>query len=308
MSDETKKNMEGDPGEQDALKDLLNPGAPAKHSGPDANVFNQDIFAAPPPPPPKPKPAAPPAKPAAAAPQLTKPPQPSAAPKPPPAPAPQAAKPPPPPPPPPQPPAPKPAAAAPAEVTDEDVKVVSNADFEQLLSSPAEPASGFAVASKHALETSHADEEDDLPDIAGAEEPEPIPAPQPEPETFAATAVDEQTIEASTVDMTSTHDAVAEEFEEETPFLAQSQPVTIAPAAEDLSLRPEGTPLALKAAKAKEGKKAIEEAKEFIERLDGLDEGFLDVAEVKRGLKALAELILRVNELEQRLESLECKK
>jgi hypothetical protein len=89
-------------------------------------------------------------------------------------------------------------------------------------------------------------------------------------------------------------------LEELATFVATSKPVT-----EEIPLKPEREPVVLKAAKDKEGPSAIEETKELIEKLDGLDEGFLDVAEVKRGLKLLEELALKVKELEARLSALE---
>jgi len=73
----------------------------------------------------------------------------------------------------------------------------------------------------------------------------------------------------------------------------------------EIPMKQMGTPVTLKAAKAREGAEAIEQAREVIEKLDGIDEGFLDVAEVRRGLKILSDIVKQLEDLAARISALE---
>lgn len=207
------------------------------------------------------------------------------------------------------------------EEEDEDVKIVTPEDFDKI-GHPTPPAQGDGLKVEGTgtkdLPKEDFDEEEDFPELVSTVAPsgttesvqEEGSAPQlPEEEKTAqveeATPAPAQVSEAVSVsepaswELESPVDESAS-LEELATFVVTSKPVT-----EEIPLKPEREPVVLKAAKDKEGPSAIEETKELIEKLDGLDEGFLDVAEVKRGLKLLEELALRVKELEARLSALE---
>ena len=292
MSDEEKHippGTDGDPGETEALKDFLSPTAPKSGGQADKNVFAQNLFGAPPPPPrapSQPKPAA--QETSKAPPPTARPEQPPIAAMPEPAPT------------PPTPPAPEPEA-------EENIKIVTSDYFEKFSADepapePAEPpVNGFTVKGAPAVngEIEGMHEEEDFPEVvAPATEVEAAPAQEPEPQEMEPAAAPPAAEEQPSL----------ESWELESP-VDESRPIEeaigemapVSASADEMPLKSDGTPVVLKAAKAKEGSAAIEQARVVIEKLDGLGEGFLDVGEVKRGLKALADLIKRVEALEARL-------
>lgn len=207
------------------------------------------------------------------------------------------------------------------EEEEEEVKIVTSEDFDKI-GHPTPPAQGKGLkvegtGTKELVEEEF-EEEEDFPELVSPAAPsgttesvqEEGSAPQlPKEERTVkveeATPAPAQVSEAVSVsepvswELESPVDESAP-LEELAAFVVTSKPVT-----EEIPLKPEREPVVLKAAKDKEGPSAIEETKELIEKLDGLDEGFLDVAEVKRGLKLLEELALKVKELEERLSALE---
>lgn len=77
--------------------------------------------------------------------------------------------------------------------------------------------------------------------------------------------------------------------------------------AENAALEPEADPLVFRAAKAKDGPEAVKQTEDLIDRLDGLDEGFLDAAEIERAVKSVQTLMEEIRELRARVEALEAK-
>ena len=100
--------------------------------------------------------------------------------------------------------------------------------------------------------------------------------------------------------------------QEETPWEVAPQ-IPQAPAFEpeptatdaEVSLAPESEPVEFKAAKAREGAAAVRQTQEFIEHLDGEDQGFLDAAEIQRTIQIVAELQEEIRKLTARMEALE---
>lgn len=292
MSDEEKRlptGTDGDPGEAEALKDFLNPVAPKSTPPADNNVFAQNLFGAPPPQPAPPKPAPPAQKPAPLPPRPAAPTAPEA--------------------PQPQPAAPPPVRQAPPPEqeteTEEDIKIVTADFFENMTSQqPAQPepnGNNFAVkgapAVEGVVEGSEVSEEN-LPELA-----EPHQAAEPAQEEEAVVGDEPVLAELAPSAETWELESPVDESRPIEDAIADSVPAQVG--VDGMPLKSDGTPVVLRAAKAKEGAEAIEQAREVIEKLDGLDEGFLDVAEVKRGLKALADLVDHVEKLAARIEVLE---
>lgn len=195
---------------------------------------------------------------------------------------------------------------------EENVKVVTAEDFDKIghptTSPPAENHLKVQGTGTKDLTREEFEEEEDFPELVtrpGAPETvvpvltetvSPLPTGNKEP----ATGLETRTVlELESWELESPVDESASLEELSKTIIAPP------PRAEDIPLKPESEPVVFKAAKDKEGPSAIEETKELIEKLDGLDEGFLDVGEVKRGLKLLEELVLKVKELEERISALE---
>lgn len=209
------------------------------------------------------------------------------------------------------------------EEEEEDVKIVTPEDFDKI-GHPAPPPQGNGLKVEGTgtkdLPKEEIEEEEDFPELVSSATPSGRTESVAEEETATQLPEEEKTaqVEEATPAPTQVSDAPSvsttepagweldspvdesASLEELATFVVTSKPVT-----EEIPLKPEREPVVLKAAKDKEGPSAIEETKELIEKLDGLDEGFLDVAEVKRGLKLLEELALKVKELEARLSALE---
>lgn len=216
---------------------------------------------------------------------------------------------------------PKPPPPPPVQIEEEEeeVKVVTAEDFDKIGHPPAAPLpdNGLKVegTGTRDLTTEAFDDEEDFPELVSqpgtAEAAEPVseetvgvkPAEEEQPEAEEAEPAPvpeaESRVEPASWELESPVDEGVP-LEKLTESLIVSRPIS-----EEIPLKPEREPVVLKAAKDKEGLSAIEETKELIEKLDGLDEGFLDVAEVKRGLKLLEELALKVKELEERISALE---
>jgi len=251
MSDEKDKPLqhhEGDPEEVKVVQDIFD--LPVDEDSGE-NIFDQDLFAAPPPPehaapPPEPEP-----EPAAAEPEPEPPPE------------------------------TPPADDAPPSEPDAGVKVVSFDDFDKLNSSEGLSVEAKAYAPGDAPEPDDEDEEDAMPDIVAAPAPSEPPAAEAEAETAEP----------------------PEEVIEEQPEAAEE--VEEAELDADISMEAESDPKAFKAAKAKEGPEAVKQTQEFIEHLDGMDQGFLDAADIERTIKLVGELQEEIKNLTARIEALE---
>ncbi|GEM_PF-2679300 len=258
MDDEKDKLFQppqGDPEEVKVVQDIFD--MPVQESGGD-NVFEQDLFGAPPPPPaPEATPVAPPEQPPPAEPEpnISSEPEPAI---------------------------PSPPLETPPAEADSDVKVVGFDDFDKLESSEGLSVEGTSFPPGTHTEPTDKEEDEDMPEIISTGPP---PQAAPSEEAPAPAEPESPTVET------------AEDVEDAEPAAVD----------EDIPIQPAANPIVFKAAKAKEGPKAVQQTQDFIEHLDGMDKGFLDSADIERAVQIIDNLQEEIRKLTERVEALEAR-